>query len=313
MKKYIIFCLLSIILIFSAAAVPEGIDLSIRFYNRQVYFPGSPVRISIEIANNSTETYRFKLSDMRVFNLDFEVRTLSNRAVSHAQNFIIERNTNQPVFFREIALEPGDRYSFIENMNDFVDIQQPGMYVVKAVFFPDLYQNNPDEQIESNQIMLSVRPEAATSMVAARIDEETGEILEAASLPPDEVVRYTLNARQRGQWQRFFLYLDLESLMLKNPDARRRYERLNEEGRRQMLREYRQDLQAQRMSNDILLIPTNFEIQQTVYTPEMGTVTVIERFAYDDYTEVKEYTYYLRRRDGIWEIYDYQVRNLGTE
>ena len=67
------------------------------------------------------------------------------------------------------------------------------------------------------------------------------------------------------------------------------------------------------MDEDILVIPQEFEILNTQYTPSQGTVTVIEKFAYPDYTEVKEYTYYLERRENIWLIVNYEVMNIGTE
>ena len=44
-----------------------------------------------------------------------------------------------------------------------------------------------------------------------------------------------------------------------------------------------------------------------------GTVKVIEWFKNDNFMERKRYTYYVRQRDGIWQIYDYTVDNLGTE
>jgi hypothetical protein len=54
-------------------------------------------------------------------------------------------------------------------------------------------------------------------------------------------------------------------------------------------------------------------MERTIYSQTEGTVTVLEWFPYDAFTEKKRYTYYVRQRDGIWQIYDYTVENLGTE
>ena len=37
------------------------------------------------------------------------------------------------------------------------------------------------------------------------------------------------------------------------------------------------------------------------------------KFDAGDYLELREYKYALQKNAGYWEIYDYQVRNLGTE
>ena len=63
----------------------------------------------------------------------------------------------------------------------------------------------------------------------------------------------------------------------------------------------------------ILLIPDEYTIIKTDYTPEKGKVIAILKFQYPGYKEIKEYTYYLHRKDRIWYVYNYEVRNLGTE
>jgi hypothetical protein len=40
---------------------------------------------------------------------------------------------------------------------------------------------------------------------------------------------------------------------------------------------------------------------------------VLEKFKYPDYTELKQYTYLLKRSDRYWIIYDYEIKNLGTQ
>ena len=63
----------------------------------------------------------------------------------------------------------------------------------------------------------------------------------------------------------------------------------------------------------IVAIPSKFYIETTTYSQTEGTVKVLEWFKNDKYQERKRYTYYVRQRDGIWQIYDYTVDNLGTE
>lgn len=308
---------ISLLFLFVSAAVSaqdRSIDFSIRYYNKQIYYPESDIMLKLMIRNNSSRTYRFKLADQRVFNLGFDVRTLQNMVLSPSDKFIIETTSNQPRLYREISLEPGEEFSFYTDLNEYVAIPRAGTYIVTLHFYPELKRDHSHEFLSSNQLTLSVRPSVdEVKKITDRIEEKTGEILRHEDMPPDKVVSYTLNARQKGQWDKFFLYLDIERLLRKDDARERQYLRLNEEGRKRMLEEFKEDLRNQVVDTDIVVVPNEFEILSTAYTPSEGSVQVLERFRYPDYTEIKRYTYYVRREDDIWYIYDYDVRNLGTE
>lgn len=299
-----------------AFAATEDVELTIRYFDKSIYFPNDDIIVKMMIRNDSADTYRFRLAENRIFNVDFDVRTLQNMQLEASQKFSRERASNQQVFYREVTLAPGEEYAFTENLSDYVDIPGPGMYVIHARFFPDLVTTGGADALSSDRLMLSVRPAAAGDRMAtteAAIDEETGQVLRREDLPPDDVVEYTLRARQRGQWNRFFLYLDVESLLRANPARERRYLRLSEEERRMEVEEFREELRQQTVEDTINVIPDELEIVRTSYTPTEGQVVALLRFRYDDFTEIKEYTYFLRRANDYWEIYDYTVTNVGTE
>jgi hypothetical protein len=239
---------------------------------------------------------------------------LANQPLSLSRKFIIDRNSNQPVFFRDVHLEAGEEFSFNVNLKDYIEIENPGTYSVKALFYPDLFNSNSSSYISSNSIPLSVRPSAAGfEAIKAQIDQDTGEVLKEIPLSPDAVVAYTIDARRRSQWSKFFLYLDIESLYQRSPTGTRTYKNLSETERIEALKKYRDELINQRVDNEILTIPSEYEIIKTTYTPREGTVEVIQKFAYQGYREVKQYTYYLYKKDNIWKVYNYEVRNIGTE
>ncbi|MBN2051668.1 MAG: hypothetical protein JW760_14555 [Spirochaetales bacterium] len=293
--------------------VPSGVDFSIRFYDKTIYYTGSPVFIRAELNNDSPHTFRFRVADSRVFNLDFDVRSLTNSRLPYSRECIIQRNTNQPVFVREIVLEPGEQYSFIEELSNFIDLENTGAFVVRAHFYPDLTTSAGGEFLVSNPLQLTIRPDIGAPAIEAALDEQTGEILQKNPLPPDEVVDYMLTARQKSQWEKFFLYLDVTSLMLRDPEKERRYARMTEEERLRLVTDYKKELSSEITDNDIVIIPDEYEILQTSYTPQEGQVEVLQRFRYTGFTEVKRFTYYLQRKGRVWMIYNYEVRNLGTE
>ncbi|MBI9105435.1 MAG: hypothetical protein JEZ04_01750 [Spirochaetales bacterium] len=225
----------------------------------------------------------------------------------------MDRVTNQQVFFREISLAPGETYSIITDLSDFVEINEAGIFVVSAKFFPELYTNESSRFIKSNNLTLNLRPAAASAEIQDIIDFETGEIIKAHPIPPDEVLNYMLTARRKGQWNKFLLYLDLEGLYLRSQTNAERYRRLSQQDRIIEIEKYKNMLLSETVDTDIAMIPLEYRIMRTTYTDYEAEVKVTEKFQYSGFIEIKEYTYYLHRDNDIWYITNYNVRNLGTE
>jgi len=307
-----LFCFLGII----SLPAETGLAFNIRYYDKRIYYlEQDPVLVLITLTNNGPGPFRFKLADERAFSVDFEVRSASNRAVEASDFLIRKRSQSQQVYFREISIEAGESFSFTEDLRDYAAITQSGSYVVQARIYPELYQAATSQMLVSNRLALSIRPSLMLGPdgIPLELDVETNAVLVRDKLPPDEVVSYLLTARQKSQWEKFFLYLDLEAMLSRDSYRRRQWSAESEEGRQRMIARYRQDLQNSVIDGDISLIPMDFTIERTVYNTQSGTVTVLQRFRVGNYTEIKRYTWYLERRDDIWTIVNYSVVNLGTE
>jgi hypothetical protein len=296
------------------------IDLSIRFYDKRIYYiPGAatePILVQVTVTNNGAAPYRFKLAEDRVFSVDFEVKTLTNRPVESADLLIRKRTQSAQVFFRDVSMEHGESFSFIEDIRDYVTLNQAGSFVVQAKIYPDLIRNTDGTlPLESNRLSLHLRPPSLPGPggVPLAMDVETNAILVRENLPPDQVVEYILRARQKSQWEKFFLYLDTEAMLRRDPQRQRQWLGASEEVRRNMIDQYRTELKNAVVDGDIATIPLEFRIERTTYNAEEGAVVVLELFRFRDIIERKRYTYDLRRRDDIWTIVGYTVQNLGTE
>ena len=291
------------------------VEFNIRFYDRMIYYiQSNPIFVQVTITNNSPSPYRFKLADERVFSIDFDIRTMTNRTLPQADSLIRKRTLNQQIFFREIAIESGESFSFVEDLRDYVNFTQPGSFRVRARVYPELIRT-ASISMDTNYLSLSLRPELIIGPdgIPIEMDIATGAALVRQRLAPDEIVTYMLTARQESQWERFFLYLELEAMLSRDALQRRRYMAENEEGRRRMVMEYRMNLQNSAIDGDIAVIPTTYEILRTVYNNEEGNVTVLEKFRYRDYTELRQYVYYFEKRDNFWCIVDYTMQGMGTE
>ncbi|MCH5282397.1 MAG: hypothetical protein J1E59_01935 [Treponema sp.] len=296
---------------YSAASV------SVRFFDRTVYYPGNvdgnPIDVHITIRNSGSETLRFKLADDRMFSADFLAFTVQNTQLEQTDEIVEKRTKSHTVYFREIAIEPGEEYSFIENAKKYLKFDTPGVYYLEMRFYPELYKSKYLE-LKSNRLMLEMRPapHAASSSIIP-VKEDTAEILRPEAISPDKVVEQTIVARQKSLWDQFFLYIDLEAMFRSDPLRDRRFAAASAEDGERMLSDYKAELMSDRIDTDIVAVPERFEIKRTNYSQTEGTVTVHEWFKYQNFSEKKEYVYYVRQRDGIWRVYRYYVNNLGTE
>ena len=106
---------------------------------------------------------------------------------------------------------------------------------------------------------------------------------------------------------------DSEAMLKKDSLRKRQYQNSSSFECAKMLEEFKSRLMADRIDTDIVAVPERFEIKKTTYSQTEGKVIVLEWFKNTNFYEKKQYTYYVQQRDGIWQIYDYDVDNLGTE
>lgn len=298
-------------------AVQNNATVTIKYFDKTLYYPNSatnnPIQLHISIKNNSTDTLRFKLADDRRFNLDFTVYDVRNQKLPLTQSIIMRRTTDKSIYFREISLEYGEEYSFTEDLKDYINITTPALYYIELSFYPELYKNK-NAVLSSNRLTLEVRP---TSTLLAEKSEEgvkgMGEVLTPIDLPPDKIIEETIIARQKSLWDQYFLYMDLEAMYQRTPSAKRKYISVSADERDSLLQTYKADLMQEKIDTDIVALPAKFEIEKVIYTKTEGTVTVTEWFSYPTFYEKKSYVYKIHKREGIWQLYDYIVTNLGTE
>ena len=295
----------------------DALNITISYKNKTIFFPSdtsnNPILVDVIIENKGKETVYFKIADDRSFSADIHAIDVKNEVLPQANSLIRTRTTNSTVYFKEIALEPTETFGFTIDFKDFIEIKNPTIYYATLEFYPELYKSRRTS-ISSNRIVLEINPPRMIgSQNIAPMDYDTGHIIQPEFLPPDQVIEQTIVARQRSLWDQFFLYMDVESIYFKNPQNKIRYNNLSENERQKLLLNFKNSLISERIDNEIIALPKKFETERTTYTKSEGTVSVIQWFEYPTFTEKKRYTYYLRLRNNIWQIYDYSVDNIGTE
>ncbi|MBN2651414.1 MAG: hypothetical protein JXR63_03450 [Spirochaetales bacterium] len=314
------------ILLFVSSNLLAAPQVTIRLYDKQIYTLSSKIFIHVTISNNSESSIKFSLADNRIHNLRFLVKTPQNLNVLPSNYSIKHLNSAQPVYYKEISLSPNEEFSFVTELNNFIDFYIPQKYFIKAIFYPEF--NNTEKKIESNEIDIVItaleRPtlnkfEEDTSskylirsisnpedvvnfMIKARQDAAAIPLISESKLPPDEIKNMQLH-----YWNKFFLYLDIESLYLKNTKRKSVYLKLSEKDRMLRLEEYKKRLIESDEDREIVLIPSNHTILKTVIANTNASVRVVQTYTYPTFVEKKVFTYYLKKDGNSWLIYNYEV------
>jgi len=338
--KQVVLCALLLITAFwiQAEAVTPPVQFSLRYYNKEIYTndPDQAILLQVGLRNQGTTPVWFSLPSQPVFQLALTVLPAGRTglALAPADKFNENRFNNQPVFFRDVNILPGEEFNYTINLRDFVAVSDAGVYTIQGAFYPSLLPEFQgargqtlrasladapvgavdDTMYKSNVLTLTVRPALPAGSAASlheNLDQATQDYLKREALAPDAVVTYLLLSRQGQEEAKFFLYLNTEALYKRAPQFRRTFLASSEEERHRILVEFQDELW--RREETLAKVPSSFEILTTNYTAREATVTARLKFDAGDYLETREYKYALQKNAGFWEIYDYQVRNLGTE
>lgn len=295
-------------------SVTNGLTVKIELAQPKIFLQGDEIYINVKIFNSTKDETACIIADDKKFSFDFQMVTLQNRVIEHSNEYIISFHRVQPVFNSSVRLSPGEGYIYKARLNDYYDTNRSGQFFINCMYFPRLKMDGDNnDTIMSNQLSINIRPEKAKEMaIQEREEVEKEKKLFVTKRSPDEVVDFMLKARMKSEWEKFFLYMDLEKLILTNNLFKDKYVRADVEKQKEFIEQYKQYLMKNTV-NDISYLPHAFKIVKTEYTDGRGKVEVINSFKYIDYVEDKYYTYFLYKKGDIWYVYSYEVLNLGIK
>ncbi|MBP5450552.1 MAG: hypothetical protein J6Y01_10615 [Spirochaetales bacterium] len=291
----------------------DGLQIKIELANPKTFSQNDQIDVKISIVNKSKDEISCYIANDKKYSFNFRMMTMQNKVVPYKKDYLIAFNRIQPVFFNTLKLGPNEGYSYVVPLNEFFDIT-PGQYLVFADFYPNLKKNdNKAFAMVSNRLTVNIREkESGTTTIAELRRAEQGERLHVEVLSPDDIVRFMLKSRMNQQWDRFFLYLDLEKLILLNNVFAASYKRADVSKKQELIEEFKEYLK-QNTIDTISYLPHNFRVVRTEYTEGRAKVEVEVEFKYIDYIEKKYYTYFFSKKGNIWYIDSYEVMNLGAK
>ena len=290
-------------------------SVNIRFYNKKIYTPDSQIQIMVELENETETPIAFYLADNKLYNVNVKVASLKGVLCDPSDYYLKTMAIKEPYQYKEVVLQPNERYSFRLRLNDYVTIDKTESYEVTVSFYGNLVRNAGEAAV-SNTLYLNINEGSEDSVPAAALKPAAATSAAAPQrvrMAPDKAVAFTIDAMINRIWDDLFLYINLESLYLKNADRKEQYLNRPEEIRKALLSDYRTKITEGNVEKEFVLIPSRYEITLTTYNETNAQVTVLEYFDRVTFTEKKEYKYRLEKQDSIWMIEDYIVRNLGID
>jgi hypothetical protein len=267
----------------------------------------------VKISNKETTPYSSLMAQDKRYPFDFELISLQNKQQQHSADYSNFFNRVQPVFHSVVRLEENEGYTYRVLLNDYFDMNITGQYILKCIYYPEMkLSNSPDNTaVKSNSITLNIRPaDSDEQFIQEYIVAEKEKSLIMEKKSPDEVVDYMLNARINGEWEKFFLYIDLDKMICADITFGKRYKKADSDMQQEILKEYKEYLKKDKI-NEISYLPCKFEIIKTEYTAGSGKVDAFVMFKEHDYVDKKYYTYFLKKQDDKWKITNYTVSNTS--
>ncbi|AHH10808.1 hypothetical protein bcCo53_000624 [Borrelia coriaceae] len=294
----------------------KGLDFKIKCFNQSIYRVNSNVSIEVSLSNLSDDLLTLEIGDVNTFGFDFDVTDTTNIKVKRSLEYVKDRAKNVAIPVRTLSLRPNEKFSVVMSLKQFVQFDKDGVYFVKGLFFPNI--SDPQKYVESNVITLFLKPKM-DDVAAEKFDfsnlasnREIQSVLKREGLSPDKVVEYLFSALRLGEREKFFLYIDIESLILNDQNKSYLYKQELKSGSNSMLEEYKDYLWNNNNSN-ITRIPSKFSIVETTYTDSIGKVVSDVYFEDGHFYIAKRYTFFLKKYDYYWIIYDYTVQNTGIK
>lgn len=310
MKKTILFILCAL---FTISAYSQPISVNIEFTHPRIFRMNEDIYIDVKLSNKEETPYSSLMAQDKRYSFDFELTSLQNKQQKHSAEYSNFFNRVQPVFHSVVRLDENEGYTYRVLLNDYFDMNITGQYILRCIYYPEMKLGKTcnEQIIKSNSITLNIRPtDSDERIIQEQIAAEHEKFLVMERKAPDEVVDYMLRARINGEWEKFFLYIDLDKMICSDITFGKRYKKADSDKQQEILKEYKEYLKKDKI-NEISYLPCKFEIIKTEYTAGSGKVDAFVMFKEHDYIDKKYYTYYLKKQDDKWKITNYTVSNTS--
>lgn len=291
----------------------SDIVTAIKFHNKQIYYINRPIWVEFQVVNEGVYPFLFLSAYKKLFTFDFEVYTGTKRSVEHSSEWILEKRRYEAVLSDEITLKENEVYGVRIDIGRWFAFSKPGDYVIRGVFYPGLITNPEQKLYSENELTLRLHPPYTEEVKQKERDEEIKK-LKAMSLPPYEVVGFSLKALMERDFEKYFLYIKFDSFLQQFENASKKYRDAHDTEKPLVVEEFKQYLMGENKLEAIPYsdaVPIEYVIEETYIKERDAEVKVLETFRYLSLIEKKRYTYHLHQYGDKWLIESYDVINIA--
>ncbi len=291
--------------------------MKVELGNPKIYKEGDNIYLNVVLLNKSGTVQSSYISEDKRHSFDFSIVTTRNQEIEYKKEYITYFYRVQNIYMSKITLMEEEGYLYKILLNDYYDLNMTGQFYITGYYYPNLKTNNDrSNAIKSNQLVINIREKNFDDrhfVNTVEIDDTNGTPVETLKkIPPDEVVDYMLSARMKRNWDRYFLYMDMNELIKTNTIFGRDFNKKNLEQQRELIKNYKDYLKKDNI-NDINFLPHKFDIVKTTYSQSEAKVDVIVQFKTLDFIEQRYYTFFLHKNGEYWFVYSYEVMDMGIK
>ncbi len=284
-------------------------DLPIKVYisfDKQSYRLDEDITLKIEVKNRGIDKILIYLSGYKLENFNINILNLKNASLVKKKNKNINslKKINSEIFaIREIQLYPDETYKIELDLEDYFELQEPGRYKITADFNPYPMNKASDIKFTSNPVYLILKP-SLKRQIESEIKKEIKEREDRKVYTPEGMIKFMLDSKIRGDYESYYLYQNLDSIILKYDKFKTNYLKASETKKRDIIKEFKEwDIKRKDMQIE------EYEILEVYQSFKDQTATVKCRIKYKPPAIFRTYIYefYLVKKGIKWILNDFEV------
>ena len=294
---------------YSKNKIDENLKCYIEVEKKQ-YKLGEPIVVKLSIYNESSDVIDLKISDKIYHNFNFLVKTLKNRVVAEKDEFFLLKETeytsaskeNDKLNIKTVKLHPKEYYGKSFNLLNYYKLEKEGNYVVTAYFYPIPNVLHNHKYIESQMIQIDIQGSLQEGKLKEKRFYEIKKELENIKTP-DGTLDYVLKSASEKNYEKYFVFIDFESLIDVFPVYKNRYQKVKPSKRRFIIEIFKDYIK-----NNFLKDMKEYNIVKTIIIKDKAYINVnIE----NKNGSKSRYIFSFYKKNDVWYLFNYIVVNIN--
>ncbi len=294
----------------------QDLDLKVNIsLEQEIHRIGKDIYLYVEVINQSGDVVKFMISPYKLNNIKIMINNLQNgEFLEERYSKVVEDNKlheKRPEFFEfyETVLYSDEIYKFKINLPEYFEFKDRGRYKITLHYdtFPE--DTKPHKKFISNSLYLVLKEPILVEdykeliMYLKKKEEERVYI-------PEGTIKFMLDAYRQGNWEHYFLYLDLDTVILRYDKFKDKYNKASNVMKKEIIEEFKE--WAKNRKEKVI---EEYKILTVDHSYEKKTCVVTCKVKYKKPALYRTYFYeYSLHQEGIkWILDDIDVISYSKE